>query len=261
MPTVKLPAGRFKPKSGFAHFIHLLLTILIPVLVFMFVRLTFVPLALATILLSKWRMFAVRPRHWWPNTRANAVDIIVGVSTLVLMVESGPGQENGMTKLLWAAAYAFWLLALKPRSGTFMVALQALVGQTMGLLALWLAWSDKPLVVLVVLSGAVAYVSARHFFTNFDEPYAPLFAHTWGYFAAALAWVLGHFLIFYPDRETGFVAQPVVFLTVLGFGLGALYYLEQADRLSVMLRRQFIFIMFAIIVVVIVLSDWPGERL
>ncbi len=249
-------ASKIKPKSGFSHFIHLTFTVLIPVLVFVFVRLTFVPLALATILLSKWRMFAVRPRHWWPNIRANAVDIIVGVSVLVFMVESGPGQENGLTKLLWAGAYVLWLLILKPRSGTLMVTMQALVGQTIGLVALWLAWSDKPLAVLVLLTGLICYVSARHFFTNFEESYAPLFAHTWGYFAAALAWVLGHYLLFY-----GVIAQPTLLLTVLGFGLGALYYLEHSDRLSVLLRRQFIFIMIAIITVVIVFSDWGDKTI
>lgn len=247
-------ASKIKPKSGFSHFVHLVFTLLIPVLVFVFVRLTFVPLALATILLSKWRMFAVRPRHWWPNIRANAVDIIVGVSVLVFMIESGAGAENGMTKLIWALAYTMWLLFMKPRSGTLMVTLQALIGQTLGLTALWLAWSDKPLIVLVLLSGMICYVSARHFFTNFDEPYAPLFAHTWGYFAAALAWVLGHYLLFY-----GMLAQPTLLLSVLGFGLGALYYLEQTDRLSVLLRRQFVFIMIAIVTVVIVFSDW-GDK-
>ncbi len=198
----------------------------------------------------------MRPRHWWPNIRANAVDIIVGLSVLVFMVESGPGQDNGLAKLVWAGVYVLWLLILKPRSGTFMVSIQALTGQTIGLMALWLAWSEKPLVVLVLLSGFICYVSARHFFTNFDEPYAPLFAHTWGYFAAALAWVLGHYLLFY-----GVVSQPTLLLTVLGFGLGALYYLEQSDRLSALLRRQFIFIMIAIIIVVIVFSDWGDKTI
>lgn len=257
--TVKMAssiASRIKPKDGFSHIIHIAFTVLIPVLVLVFVRLTFVPLALTTILLSKWRMLAVRPRHWWPNIRANAIDIIVGISVLVFMVESGPGQENGLTKILWAFAYVLWLLMLKPRSGTLMVTVQALVGQTIGLVALWLAWSNKPLIVLVFLTGLICYVSARHFFTNFEESYTPLFAHTWGYFAASLAWVLGHYLLFY-----GVVSQPALLLTVLGFGLGALYYLEQSDRLSALLRRQFIFIMIAIITVVIVFSDWGDKTI
>lgn len=200
------------------------------------------PLALAIILLSKWRMFAVRPRHWWPNIRANGVDIIVGISTLVFMVES----TSLAMQVSWAVLYGLWLVFLKPSSGTFMVAVQALTGQTAGLVALWLGWGDKPLFLLVIGTGLVSYIAARHFFANFDEPYAALFSHAWGYFGAALAWILGHWLLFY-----GIVSQPTLLLTVIGFGVGGLYYLEQKDRLSVLLRRQFLFIMIAIVIVVL----------
>jgi len=245
-----IKSNRLKPKSGFSHFIHLFFTILMPILVYVVLQWHIVPLALAIILLSKWRMFAVRPRHWWPNIRANAVDIIVGISTLVFMVESN-GQ---LMQLAWAGLYGLWLIFLKPRSGTAMVAIQALVAQTAGLMAIWLGWGDKPLVVLVGGTGIICYISARHFFTNFDEPYAPLFSHAWGYFGAALAWVLGHWLVFY-----GVLAQPTLLLSVIGFGLSALYYLEHSDRLSVLLRRQFIFIMISIIFIVLVFSDW-GDK-
>lgn len=246
-----------KPKSGFSHFIHLLFTLLLPTLVYIFVRLHFVGLALGIILLSKWRMFAVRPRHWWPNIRANAVDIIVGISMLVFITESDLAFGAGAAmQMVWTAVYLLWLLLLKPRSGTFMVALQALACQTAGLMALWLAWGDKPSAVLVLGTGIICYVSARHFFSNFDEPYSALFSHTWGYFAAALSWILAHWLLFY-----GVLAQPTLILSVLGFGLGALYYLEQRDRLSLLLRRQFVFIMIAIVVVVLVFSDWGPKTI
>lgn len=241
-----------KPKSGFSHFIHLFFTILIPALLYVFLQWNFIPIAFAIIILSKWRMFAVMPRHWWANIRANAVDITVGISILVFMINS----NTDAVQLAWAFVYGLWLLLLKPRSGTLMVSLQALIGQTSGLMALWLGWGDKPLAVLVLGSGIICYVSARHFFTNFDEPYAPLFSHAWGYFAASIAWVLGHWLLFY-----GVLAQPTLLLTVLGFGLGALYYLEHNDRLSLLLRRQFIFIMVAIIAVVLVFSDWGDKTI
>jgi hypothetical protein len=243
-------ASRIKPKSGFSHFIHLFFTILIPVLVYVFVRWNFLPLALIIILLSKWRMFAVRPRHWWPNIRANAVDITVGISILVFMNET----TAATMQIMWAGIYGLWLLFLKPRSGVLMVSLQALVGQVTGLMAVWLAWGNQPIALLVFVNGLICYVTARHFFTNFDEPHAALFAHTWGYFSASLVWVLTHWLLFY-----GVIAQPTLLLTVIGFGLGGLYYLEQTDRLSVFLRRQFLFIMIAIIVVVLAFSDW-GDK-
>ncbi|MBI1857247.1 hypothetical protein HY003_03760 [Candidatus Saccharibacteria bacterium] len=244
--------SKLKPRSGFAHVFHLLLTLLLPILIFILVRIDFAQLGLALIFLSKWRMFAVRPRHWPANVRANAVDIMVGISLLIFMSHS----ETASWQLVWAAAYTIWLFFIKPGSKVLMVSTQAMIAQFCGLIALFLTWGGSPLYVLVLTSWLICYFTARHFFTSFDEPLARLFAYFWGYFAAALVWLLGHWLLFY-----GVLAQPALLLTVLGFGLSGLYYLEESDRLSVLLRRQFIFIMIAIVMVVLVFSDWGDKAL
>ncbi len=241
---------RLRPTSGFSHFLHLGLLALFPLLIFVMVRTRFYQPALAVILLSKWRMLAVRPRYWPANIRQNAVDIMVGVSVLVFMINSG----SVAWQLFWAVTYGVWLVLIKPKSSVFMVSLQALIGQFAALVAIFLAWVDAPLLALVVAGWTICYLSARHFFSSFDEVYNSLFSHTWGYFAAALLWVLGHWLLFY-----GAISQPALLLSVLGFGFAALYYLEETDRLSVLLRRQFVFIMVAIVVVVLVFSDW-GDK-
>jgi hypothetical protein len=105
----------------------------------------------------------------------------------------------------------------------------------------------------------VCYSAARHFFTGFDEPYSSFLAHIWGYFGAALVWLSGHWLRFYPDQRSGIIAQPSLLLNVIAFGLACLYYLEQTDRLSPFLRRQFVFIMIAIIVIIIAFSGWSDK--
>ncbi len=239
-----------KPKSGFSHFFHLALNALLPALIFILVRIHFVPLAAALIILSKWRMFAVRPRYWPANIRANMVDIMVGISAVIFMAHT----PSAGWQLFWATAYGLWLVLLKPGSSVLHVSLQAAVAQLCALTALFLNWGDASLLVLVVAAWAICYLIARHFFTSFDEPHAPLYAHTWGYFAAALTWVLGHWLLFY-----GTLAQPTLLLSVIGCGIATLYYLDQTDRLSLFMRRQFIFIMVAVVVVVLVFSNW-GDR-
>lgn len=241
---------RLRPTSGFAHFLHLGLLALLPALIFVMVRTRFYQPALAVILLSKWRMLAVRPRYWPANIRQNAVDIMVGVSALVFMINSG----TAAWQLFWAVMYGLWLVFLKPRSSVLMVSLQAFIAQFAALVALFLAWVDAPLVALAASGWLICYLAARHFFSSFDEAYNSLFSYTWGYFAAALMWVLGHWLLFY-----GSISQPALLLSVLGFGFAALYYLEEKDRLSTLLRRQFVFIMVAIVVVVLVFSDW-GDK-
>jgi hypothetical protein len=240
---------KLKPKSGFSHFLHLGLNALLPALLFVMIRMGFVPLAASLVILSKWRMFAVRPRYWPANVRANGVDLTVGFATVIFMSNS----VTAAWQLVWAVAYAIWLIFIKPGSSVWKTSLQALIAQTVGLMALFMALGDAPLYVLVILVWMICYGVARHFFTSFEEPYTSLYAHSWGYFAAALTWLLGHWLVFY-----GIVAQPTLLLTVMGFGLSALYYLEQTDRLSVMVRRNFVVMMVAIILVVILLTNWSG---
>lgn len=242
---------KIKPASGLSHFFHLFLLVILPVVVFILVRLNFVQLALSVVVLSKWRMLAVRPRFWAANVRANAIDIMVGLSVVTFMAHA---SDNLALQLLWVVLYGVWLIVIKPASSTRMISLQAALGQLAALMALFLAWTAGPLYGLTLLTGIICVMAARHFFDAFDEPYAKMLAYTWGYFGAALAWLLGHWLIFY-----GFISQPTLLLSILGYGLAGMYYLDHEDRLGKGTRRQIIFIMIAILVVILAFSDW-GDK-
>jgi len=235
--------AKIKPASGFSRLAHVGLNVLLALLVFVLVRIDFVQLALALILLSKWRMFVVRPRFWPANIRANAVDIIVSLSLLLFMVHSG----SQIMQLAWAAAYALWLLVIKPASNPLMVSVQAMTGLLFGLTAIFLGWGDGALAVLVVSTALVCYLTGRHFFDGFDEPYAKLLSYMWGYFGAALVWVMGHWLLFY-----GVVAQPTLLLVGVGYGLAALYYLDHHDRLSRLVRLEIMLTTATIVLAVVV---------
>jgi hypothetical protein len=207
-------------------------------------------MAYSVIVLSKWRMFAVRPRFWAANIRANAIDLMVGLSAVLFMAES----TSLLLQILWVIAYAVWLLAIKPGTSLAMITLQAFLGQLAALTALYMVWTDGPVAALTVLTGLFCFLAARHFLDTFDEPYARMLAYVWGYFGAALAWLLSHWLLFYHG-----VAQPTLLLSTLGYGLAVIYYLDHNDRLSKSVRRQFIFIMVAIVLVVLAFSDW-GDK-
>lgn len=253
---MKALAGKIKPTKGYAHVFHVFLSAVMPTLVFVLIRINFVQLAVLVVLITKWRMFAVRPRFWPAIIRANAVDIIVGLSTIVFMTHT----HTATLQLLWAGFYMVWQVWIKPGRTTLKISAQALIGQTYGLMALYIAWPAASLLVLVLCTWAICYLAARHFLTSFDEPYISLYSHTWGYFGAALAWLGAHWLLYYP-AGLRLVALPTLLLTVLGFGLGGLYYLQETDRLSVLMRRQIVFIMLAITLVVLVLSDWGDKAI
>jgi hypothetical protein len=241
---------KIKPKHGFSHLIHVGLNIALPLVAYILVRTDFVSIAVLLILLSKWRMFAVQPRYWIANLIANGVDIMVGVA-LVLFTAS---TASGWWQLLWMLLYGAWLVGLKPRSDVLSVTLQAMIGQLLGLSVIYLKFGDSSLFVLVAGTWLVAYLAARHFLTSFEEAHTALLAQVWSYFAASLAFVLGHWLLFY-----GSIAQIIMILTVIGYFLAALYYFEAKDRLTPGMQRQLLAYMCTILLIVIALSDWAGS--
>jgi hypothetical protein len=247
----RLPA-RIKPTKGFSHSIHIAFNILLPILAYILVRIDFVGLAIILVLIAKWRIFAVQPRYWMANVIANGIDLTVGISLVLFMANT----SVEWWQLFWMLGWAGWLVWLKPRSDVLSVSAQAMIGQLLGLAALYLKFGDASLLVLVASTWAITYLAARHFLTSFDEPLTTLMAHTWAYFSAGLAFILGHWLLFY-----GSVAQIIVILTTIGYGLVALYYLDATERLKASMVRQLLFFMCAILLIVFFLSDWTGTTI
>jgi hypothetical protein len=242
--------SKIKPARGFAHAFHIILNLLLPFLAYVMVRIDFVSLAILLILLSKWRMFAVRPRYWLANLMANGIDILVGLALVIFMANT----SATWWQLFWVGLYAFWLLRLKPRSDVLSVSTQAMVGQLLGLTVLYIKFGNAPLAGLVAGTWLVTYLAARHFLTSFEEPHSALLAHIWAYFSASLAFVLGHWLLFY-----GTIAQVIIFLTVIGYSMAALYYLDAIDRLTPQVQRQLLGMMVLILLIVILRADWAGR--
>lgn len=248
---LQLP-DKIKPAQGFSHLIHIGLNALLPILTYVLVRIEFVSLAILLIFLSKWRMFAVRPRYWLANLIASGVDIVVSVALVLFMANTSSEQWQ----LFWVLLYGGWLIWLKPRSDVLSVSAQAMLGQLLGLAVLYLKFGDTSLAVLVGATWLITYVSARHFFSSFEEPHVALLSHVWAYFGASLAFVLGHWLLFYST-----IAQIIVLITTIGYGLAALYYLDSAERLSKTVKRQLMAVMCAIVLIVVALSDWTGSTI
>jgi hypothetical protein len=245
---VRYITARLRPDRGFAHFFHLSFVSVVPFLVFVFVRLDLAGVALAIILISKWRMLSVKPRYWLAHLRTNAVDLEFSLSILIFMT-----QTNSFSwQLLWVAVYEAWILLVKPRDDAISISTQAVIGQAAGLTAIFLAFPEAPLSVYMVFTGLVAYFSARHFFGSFDEPHGLIQSIIWAILSVNLVWVLGHWLIF-----AGPIAMPAIVLCSLSFNFAGLYYLLETGRLTPRLRKQIYAIVFAIM---IILAVWLVRR-
>lgn len=244
--------GKIKPAKGFSHVFYVALNFLLPVLAYVLVRIDFVAIAIFLIFLSKWRMFAVRPRYWLTNLISNGVDIMVAVSLVLFMASA----SVAWWQLLWMILYGVWLIWLKPRYDVLSVSAQAMIGQLLGLSLLYLKFGDGSISALVAGTWLVTYLSARHYLTSFEENHSALLAHIWAYFSASLAFILAHWLLFY-----GTIAQIIVILTTIGYGLAAMYYLDATERLPGNLMRQMLVIMVAILGVILIFSNWSGSTL
>lgn len=242
--------AKVRPTAGFAKILHTTLVLFLPIALVVLVNLKFVQLAFSLVLLSKWRMVAVKPRFWPANIRANLVDIVVGLSVVVFMTQ-GSGL---LPKIIWAVLYAVWLIVIKPAHTLFMTSAQAFIAQLCGLVALYLAWTNGPLYALTLFTGLMCYIAARHYFDGFDEPYSRLLSYIWAYFGASLAWLCAHWLLYYQV-----LSQPTLLLSTIGYGLATIYYLDHKDKLGGTLRKQIILIMVAIIIVVFTFSNW-GDK-
>lgn len=168
--------------------------------------------AFGLILLSKWRILAVRPRYWFANLQANMVDIIVGLSTVVLLYAA-----NGATAVqaVLAVLYAGWLLFVKPRSKRAYVAIQAGVAIFLGVTALLTVsfdWISSPVVILMWVIG---YSAARHVLGSYDEAHISFYSLVWGLVFAEIGWLAYHWTFAYALPGTGSIELPqAAFITL-----------------------------------------------
>lgn len=173
-------------------------------------------LAFLMVLLSKWRVLAVRPRFWFANLIANMVDIIVGISVVVLLASA---QGSTVAQIVIALLYIGWLLFIKPRSRRSFVAFQAAVAVFIGITALSIvsyAWDPF---FFVLAMGGIGYVVSRHVLGSYEEPHTTLYSMIGAFAFAELGWVSFHWLMAYPVPNSGSIqfSQLALFTTLLCF--------------------------------------------
>ncbi len=149
-----------RKRSFLSEVAYVILNIALAVMLLVLVLVVNVPWpALGLVLLSKWRVFAVRSRYWTANIRANLVDVIVGISMVVLLYAA---TGDLATQISLTALYVAWLLFLKPKSKRAYVASQAMVGLVFGIAAIVQISPILPVSLVVVMAWLVGYSSARH---------------------------------------------------------------------------------------------------
>ena len=182
-------------------------------------------LAIALILLSKWRVFAVRSRYWFANIQTNLVDVIVGVSVVGYM--NGVVSSTTLTSLqqwgllgVLTAAYIVWLVLIKPRSSRVYMAAQAGVALFMGTSVLYAVSYDWPAFAVVIVMWIIGYAAARHILSSYEETYLLPLSLVGATVMAEIGWVAFHWTVGYllPGIAGTYVPQIAIIVLLLGFG-------------------------------------------
>lgn len=170
-------------------------------------------LAFALVLLSKWRILAVRPRYWYANIQANLVDIIVSIS-LVVLLDAARGAL--FTQCLLTLLYIGWLLFVKPRSKRTFIAAQAGTAVFLGVTATMLVSYDWIASVVVAMMWLIGYSTARHVTSSYEEVHGSFYSLLWGLVFAELGWLAFHWTFAYTLPGMGSIKLSQAAIIALG---------------------------------------------
>lgn len=184
-----------KRRSLLSELIYIVLNVALAVGVLVLVLAIDSPIpAFALILLSKWRVFAVRPRYWFAHAQANLVDIIVSVSIVVLLYAA---SEALFAQIAITALYLIWLLFIKPRSKRIFIAIQAGAATFLGVTAVMAVSYDWIASIVVVLMWVLGYAAARHVLSSHEEVHGSFYSLVWGLVIAEIGWLTYHWTFAY----------------------------------------------------------------
>lgn len=187
--------------------------------------------AFALVIISKWRIFAVRPRFWWANIVANIVDIIIGLSIVVLLYAA---VGNLVLQIVLTVLYIVWLLFIKPRSKRGFIATQAAVALFLGTTAAYMIFYDWNNVFIVLSMFVIGYSTARHLTTGYDEPKANFYGLLWGLLMAEFGWVFSHWVFVYSLPGFGGVklVQAALIVCLIGFVAERVYHSKKTHEVA-----------------------------
>ncbi|QQG50688.1 MAG: hypothetical protein HZB75_04100 [Candidatus Saccharibacteria bacterium] len=202
-----------KRRSLLSELVYILLNVALAVAILVIVWAIESPIAaFALVLLSKWRVLAVRPRYWFANIQANLVDIIVSLSIVVLLYAASGALA---AQIIITLLYIGWLLYIKPRSKRVFVAVQAGAAIFLGVTALMSVaydWMASPVVLLMWIIG---YSAARHVLGSYDEAHISFYSLVWGLIFAELGWLAYHWTFAYEIPGVGEIKLAQIALIAL----------------------------------------------
>ena len=172
-------------------------------------------LGILLVLVSKWRIFAVRRRYIWVNLKSNLVDLIVGLSIVLLSYYAGSSLL--LIDFVLMAIYVIWLLWIKPLSTETANLVQSLVAVFLGISAVTIMSVNLNIIIYIALVFLIGYAASRHVLAQTSKDFT-LTTLVCGLVFAEVAWLCNSWGIIYTFGNTGIrIPQVAIILTVFAF--------------------------------------------
>ena len=197
--------------------VHILLNLMLGVVAVLITVFSGSPLiGILLVLVSKWRIFAVRRRYLWLNIKSNLVDVIVGLSVVLLSYFAG--SSLAPVHFILIAIYTVWLLFIKPLSNENATLVQSLVAVFLGESAIMIMTASADASAGMIMSFLVGYAASRHVLAQTSAQDFTLTTLVCGLVFAEIAWLSHVWGIVYTFGDTGIrVPQAAVILTIFAF--------------------------------------------
>lgn len=212
-----------KSRNMLSSFLHVFLNLVLAIgSIYITFKTTSVVLGLVLVLLSKWRMFAVRPRYWVLNLKSNLVDLIVGCSFVVITFCSGTTFMP--VHIILAILYSLWLVFVKSKSTELAINIQALSAIFFGTIALTMLTASSNPIFMVIGTGLIGYSAARHILAQGEEENYEVIILAGAVIAAEIAWLCRSWLIVYSFSGTGIIIpQLTIIMLIISYLFGFAY--------------------------------------
>ena len=173
-------------------------------------------LGIILVVMSKWRVFAVRSRYIWINVKSNLVDLIVGLSVVLLSYYAGSSLMP--VHIVLMVVYVIWLTVIKPMSSENANLAQSLIAVFLGISASTIMTANLNSSAAVLLAFLIGYAVSRHVLVQTESENFTLTTMACGLVFAEIAWLCHSWEIIYSFGDTGIkIPQAAIILTIFAF--------------------------------------------
>jgi hypothetical protein len=181
--------------------------------------------AIGLVVVSKFRVFAVKPRFWGQNILSNLTDFIFCSGIVLIIWGLGANGDSSVLiyQLVLTVLYAGWLIFLKPLAKPLAVLVQAGLSQFVGLVALFSVADFLPVPIIVLICFGIGFAVARHVLMLHKERQYTLLALVWGFMLAQLGFLGYHWSLTYNFGPLIHIPEIAVVAAIIAFVIERYY--------------------------------------